>query len=85
MTTLPIAIIVSLLLTTTTALIGYDCGGRVINVTTVFLLDVGDCDIFIFILFIYKAHCLGLTKALTFDSLESTKLSLINEKRDKVK
>ena len=34
-----------LLFQATTALIGYDCGSRLLNITTISLLDVGQCEI----------------------------------------
>ena len=44
-TSIIISIICPLFIPNTHALIAYDCGGKEINVTTVSLLDVEDCDI----------------------------------------
>ena len=34
-----------LLFQATTALIGYDCGSRLLNITTISLLDEGQCEV----------------------------------------
>ena len=45
MMTLELVVFLTILIRSTTSLLAYDCGGKEINVTTVSLLDVGDCDI----------------------------------------
>ncbi|XP_070517512.1 uncharacterized protein [Cardiocondyla obscurior] len=38
-------LVITTLLPLATALIGYDCGGQGMNITTLSLLDIGDCDV----------------------------------------